>query len=425
MNKKKVVKQNKQVKLFLDPELLSKGFRIEDLIKELQLEVHALGISAGTMLFQKLVEAEAEQLVGERRYDRSVEYYPWGKQGGYGMWGGQKVRYEYPRVRRGRGKGEEVQLKSYEGLQENSDRTRRVFAQLLANVSCRQYGKAIETVESGYGISRSVVSREIKKATEEELERLSARSLADVDVLVLVIDGIEVDGTVFIAALGVDRQGVKHLLGFHEGGTENSDTCVALMEDLASRGLRTDQAVFAVLDGAKALRSAVKRFYGKRVMIQRCQEHKIRNVTSYLSKKYQKDVEHRLLAAYKMKTYSDALEAIQGILRYLDRLNESAAASLREGLEETLSVHRLELPDILRKSFSSTNIIESAYSRHRHITRNIKRWTNNKQKARWAATALLEAERGFRRIKGYRSLQVLVAALEGHMANFDENQKAA
>ncbi len=425
MNKKKVVKQNKQIKLFLNPELLSKGFRIEDLIRELQLEVRALGMSAGTIFIQKLVEAEVEHLVGEKRYDRSVEYYPWGKQRGYGMWGGQKVNYEYPRVRRGRGEGEEVRLKSYESFQQNDDRTRRVFAQMLANVSCRKYGEAIETVASGYGISKSAVSREVKKATQEELERLCARSLADIDLLVLLIDGIEVDETVFIAALGIDKQGVKHLLGFHEGGTENSETCSALMEDLASRGLRINQAVFAVLDGSKALRSAVKRFYGKRVMIQRCQEHKIRNVTSYLSKKYQKEVEHRLRAAYKTKTYDDALEAIQGIVRYLDRINESAAGSLREGLEETLSVHHLELPDILRKSFSTTNIIESAYSRHRHVTRNVKRWTNNNQKARWAATALLEAERGFRRIKGYRSLSVLLAALEGYLVKFDENQKAA
>jgi len=148
-------------------------------------------------------------------------------------------------------------------------------------------------------------------------------------------------------------------------------------------------------------------------------------VTSYLSKKYQKEVEHRLRAAYKTKTYDDALEAIQGIVRYLDRVNESAAGSLREGLEETLSVHHLELPDILRKSFSTTNIIESAYSRHRHVTRNVKRWTNNTQKARWAATALLEAERGFRRIKGYRSLPVLLTALEGYLVKYDENQKAA
>jgi len=275
MNKKKVVKQNKQIKLFLNPELLSKGFRIEDLIRELQLEVRALGMSAGTIFIQKLVEAEVEHLVGEKRYDRSVEYYPWGKQRGYGMWGGQKVNYEYPRVRRGRGEGEEVRLKSYESFQQNDDRTRRVFAQMLANVSCRKYGEAIETVASGYGISKSAVSREVKKATQEELERLCARSLADIDLLVLLIDGIEVDETVFIAALGIDKQGVKHLLGFHEGGTENSETCSALMEDLASRGLRINQAVFAVLDGSKALRSAVKRFYGKRVMIQRCQEHKI------------------------------------------------------------------------------------------------------------------------------------------------------
>jgi len=425
MHRKKVVKQNDQVKLFLDPGLLAGGFSIGDLIREMRLQVGAMGLSAGTLLVQKLIEAEVKHLVGERYEREETKHYVWGKQEGCVMLGGQKVRIEHDRVRRHRGKGGEVELESYQRFQQDDERTRRVFANLLASVSCRQYRKALETVQEGYGISKSVVSREMITATEGELEQLTNRRLEDVDLLVLVIDGIEVDDTVFIAALGIDRQGVKHLLGFREGGTENADVCVALLENLQERGLRMNRAVLAVLDGSKALRAAVKRFFGQRALIQRCQEHKIRNVKSHLSKKYHREIEQKLRAAYKMKNYDDAMEAIQGVLRYLERINESAAKSLREGLEETLTVHRLELPDVLRQTLSSTNTIESAYSRHRHITRNVKRWRNNKQKGRWTATALLEAERSFRRIKGYRSIPVLISNLEALVNEEMKHNEAA
>jgi transposase-like protein len=428
MHKKKVRKENDQVKLFLDPSLVSRGFDIEHLIQELQLEVQALGVSAGTLLVQKIIEADVSQLVGKRYERDDQKHYVWGKQDGFSMLGGQKVHIEHTRVRRGRrGKGSEVVPESYERFQEDTDRTRRVFANLLASVSCRQYQKAIETVQEGYGISKSVVNREMIEATSEQLTKLCERRLDGVDLLVLVIDGIEVDGTVFISALGVDRQGVKHLLGFVEGATENSDACVELLEDLKDRGLKMGAgSVLAILDGSKALHKAVKDFFGKKVLIHRCHEHKIRNVKSHLPKKYHSEIERKLRAAYKMNDYQEALSALQGVLRYLEQKNESAARSLEEGMEETLTIHKLGLPDILRKSLSSTNMIESTYSRYRHVTRNVKRWKSVEQKKRWAATALLEAERSFRRIKGFKSISVLVAALDAQleMAN-DQTSQAA
>lgn len=423
---KKVRKENDQVKLFLDPSLLSTGFDVEHLIRELQLEVRAVGISAGTILVQKIIEGEVAHLVGER-YEREEEkYYGWGKQDGYVTLGGQKVRIEHGRVRRGREKGSEVVPESYRRFQEDTDRTRRVFANLLASVSCRQYQKAIETVQEGYGISKSVVNREMIEATSEQLTKLCERRLEKIDLLVLVIDGIEVDGTVFISALGVDRQGVKHLLGFVEGATENSDACVELLEDLKDRGLKMGAgSVLAILDGSKALHKAVKDFFGKKVLIHRCHEHKIRNVKSHLPKKYHSEIERKLRAAYKMNDYQEALSALQGVLRYLEQKNESAARSLEEGMEETLTIHKLGLPDILRKSLSSTNMIESTYSRYRHVTRNVKRWKNVEQKKRWAATALLEAERSFRRIKGFKSISVLVAALDAQLEMVNDQTSQA
>lgn len=174
--------------------------------------------------------------------------------------------------------------------------------------------------------------------------------------------------------------------------------------------------ILAILDGSKALHKAVWDFFGrKKVLIHRCHEHKIRNVKSHLPKKYHSEVERKLRSAYKMNNYSNALRALQGVLRYLEQKNEPAARSLEEGMEETLTIHKLGLPDLLRKSLSSTNMIESTYSRYRHVTRNVKRWKNVEQKMRGAATALLEAERSFRKLRGFKSMSVLAAALEAHV----------
>jgi transposase-like protein len=296
---------------------------------------------------------------------------------------------------------------------------------MLANVSCRNYRKAVETVQQGYGISKSVTNREMVKASRERMVELCERKLDNVDMVVLLIDGIEVDGTTFVTALAIDAQGDKHLLGFTEGATENAEICKELLENLQERGLRANRSILALLDGSKALRKAVKDVWGKRALIHRCHEHKLRNVLSHLPKKYHREVQQRLRAAYKMNDYSKALEALQAVLRYLERTNEAAAASLKEGMEETLTTHRLELPDILRRSLVSTNIIESAISRYRAITRNVKRWTRGDQKRRWAATALMEAERSFRRIKGYRSMSVLIAAIEQQVTQAERNAQAA
>lgn len=418
-NKNKVRRQQEQSKLFLDPRLLEQGFSIDHLIRELRLEVQAMGVSAGTVLMKALIEAEVKSLVGER-YSRHGEHYPWGSQKGYVIAGGQKVPMVRNRVRTREG---EVELQSYRRFQQDDDRTQAVFARMLASVSCRDYPKAIETMQEGYGISKSVIGREMIQATSHQLDELCHRDLSDIDLVVLVIDGIELDGSVLIAALGVDRQGVKHFLGIIEGATENADVCVALLENLKERRLVMDQPVLAVLDGSKALLSAVKRFFGRLVAIQRCQEHKIRNVKSYLPKKYHQHIERKLRAAYGMTGYDDAREALLSIVRELERMNHDAAASLREGLEETLTIHQLGLPAILRRSFASTNMLESAFSRSRHVMRNVTRWRDSRQKARWVATAMLHAERSFRRIKGYRLMLMLISALDAFTKQ--EQQKAA
>ncbi len=230
----------------------------------------------------------------------------------------------------------------------------------------------------------------------------------------MLIDGIRVGQTLLIVALGVDIAGTKQILGFREGSSETADVCVSLLEDMVRRGLRSEgRPLLVVIDGSKALRAAVDRFFGAWAVVQRCEIHKRRNVLSHLSDKYQAHIGRKLDAAYKMKTFDQAKSALLAVVKELEFLNHSAAASLLEGLDETLTVHALELPELLRTTFASTNLIESAFSRARTVLRNVKRWKNSSQVQRWTATALVSAEKGFRKVRGYRTMPVLLNALVG------------
>ena len=410
--------------LFLDPALLRNGFEIEALLNEMQIEMNAIAVSAGTILLQQLLEAEVAHMVG-KRYSREGDLYTWGKQKGYLYVGGQKVGIERPRVRTGGKQSKEIIPSTYAKFQDRSERAIRVFREVLASVSCRKYPEAIEKMRAGYGVSKSVVSRELVAATAAQLDALCGRSLEDFDLAVLMIDGIDLTGTMFLAALGVDYLSNKRVLGFLDGATENSTVCIRMLEDLCERGLRLDHPFLAVLDGSKALAKAVRAVGGEHVVIQRCQVHKIRNVLSHLPNTYHVHFERKIRAAYGMTEYVDAKRALEAIVRELERLNVSAARSLEEGLEETLTVHRLCLPESLRKSFSSTNIIESAYSRSRHLMRNVKRWKSTMQKSRWIATALLHTEKSFRRIKGYYDMPVLKASLAAYQLQKTDSKLAA
>lgn len=424
MSTRNVMKSNPQVKLFLDPALLHNGFEIEALLNEMRIEMNAIAVSAGTVLLLQLLEAEVAQMVGDR-YSRDGDFYTWGKQKGYLYVGGQKVGIERPRIRSGGPQSKEVIPSTYTRFQDRSERAIRVFREALASVSCRKYPEAIEKVRAGYGVSKSVVSRELVAATAAQLDALCARSLADFDLAVLMIDGIDLAGTMFIAALGIDHAGNKRILGFLDGATENSTVCIRMLEDLCDRGLRLDHPFLAVLDGSKALAKAVRAVGGQHVVIQRCQVHKIRNVLSHLPNTYHVHFDRKIRVAYGMTAYSEAKKALEAIVRELRNISMSAARSLEEGLEETLTVHRLCLPESLRKSFSSTNIIESAYSRSRHVMRNVKRWKSTMHKSRWIATALLQTEKSFRRIKGHLDMPVLKAALAANQFHKSEAKVAA
>jgi transposase-like protein len=283
---------------------------------------------------------------------------------------------------------------------------------MIAGVSCRNYQKTLEDVAERVGVSKSVVSRKIVESTEADVKALCERDLSKFDIRILVIDGMPLDAQMTIGILGVDLAGKKHILGFREGATENADVCKRLFEDLTGRGLKLDHPILFVLDGSKALVKAAVDTCGNNAVIHRCNFHKLKNLMSHLPKEYHVEYERKLMAVYGMNDYKDARSALSSLIKEVGRLSISAANSLEEGFEETLTLHLLALPDALRKSLATTNLIESTFSFVEKIMRNVKRWRNSMQRLRWCSTAFLRAEKQFRRIWGYKSMSVLVSALE-------------
>lgn len=404
----KVGKREAEIKLVFDAGAVEE-FPLERLIEELGLELRAFATSAGTILIQSLMQAEEEFLAGHRG-SRRTEVNRWCKEKGSVMVGGQRIPMKRQRLRT-RG-GEEVSLKSYGMFHQNDERTRTVYQRMLAGVSCRNYRTTLEEMAEASGISKSVVSREIIEATEADLKELCERDLCTLEVCVLVIDGMPLDGQMTIAALGVDTSGKKHLLGFREGATENAEVCKRLLEDLATRNLKMDRATLVIIDGSKALRKAVDDFYGTNAVVHRCHFHKAENLKKHLTKQYQAEYERKLKTIYGMRTYVDAHQALTTLIGEVSRLSIHAAKSLEEGSEETLTLHRLGIPEALRTSFSTTNLIESTFSFAETIMHNVKRWQNPMQRLRWCSTAFLRAEKQFRRVRGYKSMPVLLNALE-------------
>ncbi len=259
----------------------------------------------------------------------------------------------------------------------------------------------------GYGIEKSSVSREFVQASAAQLQELCEKKLDGLDLLAILIDGIHLGQQVLVVALGIEISGRKHVLGLWQGATENTTGVKELLEDLVARGLNPDRRYLFVIDGAKALRAGIERVFGERAEVQRCQIHKRRNVKEHLPKSAQGDYDRRIRNAYAMTEYAAAKAEREKIFRQLERINPSAAGSLEEGLEETLTVHRLGVGGLLRQTLASTNPIESCFSIVEKVARNVKRWRAGDHALRWTATGLLEAEMKFHKVKGYRELEIL------------------
>ena len=285
-----------------------------------------------------------------------------------------------------------------------------MMEQIALGLSMRNDEHSIEALCDGYGIKKSSVRRHFIAASRRELEELLGRKLSDLDIGAVFLDGVHRGGQCVIVALGVSRDGAKHCLGLWQGATENGAVCESLLQDLIGRGLDPKQRRLFIIDGAKALSSAIRRkFPGSE--IQRCQIHKRRNVAEHLPETHQPDIERRLKAAYAMSSYKEAKSALNRVVDYLERLNPSAARSLEEGMEETLTLHQLGVADALRVSLKSTNIIESSLSRVEEMSGRVKRWRAGDHLQRWTAKALLIAEESWRKVKGWQSMPARMDSL--------------
>ena len=329
--------------------------------EEMQAQVEQLTGQAGLRIISAILENEVTRRVGPSHQPGPESgAVRWGRQPGYVVFGGRKVAIERPRVRTR--KGQEVELDSYTRLQHDGRRQRAVREGIVAGLTSRNYRRAVQSVVEGYGIEKSSVSREFVAASAAQLQELCEKKLDGLDLVAILIDGIHLGKQVLVVALGIANSGEKHVLGLWQGATENTTVVTELLEDLVARGLNPERRYLFVIDGAKALRAGIERVFGERAEVQRCQIHKRRNVKEHLPKSAQGDTDRRIRNAYAMTEYAAAKAELEKIFRQLERINPSAACSLEEGLEETLTVHRLGVGGLLRQTLASTNPIESCFS---------------------------------------------------------------
>jgi putative transposase len=366
---------------------------------------------AGLQLMSLLMEEEVKRLAGERsqpQAERTVNR--WGKERGYCVVMGQKVPIERPRVRTT--EDTEVRLGSYEMFHRGEPLTETVWEKLMLGLSTRKYGQAVREFTEAYGLEKSAVSEHFIEASRAKLKELMERRLNKLQLCALLIDATPFEGQQMIVALGIGQDGRKTILGLRQGASENATVVGELLGDLMNRGLDFSTPRLYVLDGGKALHAAVKKYAGESAPIQRCQVHKRRNVLDHLPDEQKPAVARKLNAAYALEDYAAAREALNGLHHELMHLNPSAARSLAEGLEETLTVHRLHVPPQLRLTLASTNVIESAFAIVERVCLNVKRWHSGDQRERWIGSGLLVAEKQFRRIKGHKQLPLLLRELE-------------
>jgi transposase-like protein len=328
--------------------------------------------------------------------------------------GGRRVTVQRPRVRSKKG---EVPLPSWERLAAEDPLHARAVEQMVLGVATRKYARSLEPLPAetkSRGTSKSAVSRRFVAATEKTLADWLGRSLSGLSLAALMLDGIVCGEHTVLVALGIDEGGQKHVLGLWEGATENAVACTALLASLAERGLDVNRTMLVVIDGAKALAKAVRDTFGNRALIQRCQVHKKRNVLEHLPERMRATTGATISTAYGCRDSERALSMLTKLARQLERKHPSAAASLREGLSETLTIISLKLDDALARTLATTNPIENLNGVLRRIHHNVKRWRDGTMVLRWVAVGLHEAMKGFRRLKGHEGMPKLVAALRAH-----------
>jgi transposase-like protein len=377
----------------------------------------ALSVEVGLGVLRELLEEEVEELVGPKgKWNRDRIAVRHGQENGEVTLGGRRVQVKRPRVRTVDGESE-VPLSTYGYFADRDPLEEVVLERMLAGVSTRQHRRAQEPVgerieADARSTSKSAASRMFVRRTRDQLWRLMNRPLSDLRLAVIMLDGIELHGYTDIVALGVTTEGEKLALGLWDGSTENAAVAGALLSDLVDRGLDVEQGLLFVIDGSKALRKAIRQVFGNDVPVQRCTQHKQRNVLDHLPERDRQAVKARLRRAWQETDHDRALEQLNTLALELDHAHPGAAASLREGMEETLTVTRLGITGKLKLTLQSTNPCESMISTVRVIQRNVTNWSSGEMCLRWTAAGMLEAETRFRKVEGYRGLASLAVRIE-------------
>jgi putative transposase len=423
-----------------------------ELIQQTELAVDDLVVAAGRSAIEAVLTLSAQQIAGPKHPGQRIprpgaaseprpptadplsEAADRGEQGppsGVGNeaigWHGQqrgvvqlaerKLRINKPRLRRkGKNGGGEVTIPAYDAMQSRRGVGGRLLEILMRGVSTRNYAEVLPEMAETVGIAKSIVSREFMEASEKALKELAEPRFEDKDILILYLDGLILGGHHVVVALGVDPQGVKHVLGLAAGASENATVVKGLLEDLVSRGVKPGRRRLFVIDGSKALRSAIDAVYGTDNPVQRCRNHKVRNVVGYLPEPLRDQVGAAMKAAYRLEP-DKGMAQLEKQAQWLDTQCPDAAGSLREGLAEMFTVNRLGLPATLRRCLCTTNVIESPQGTVRQKIGRVRRWRDGAMALRWVASAFLASEKSFRRLMGCQQLWMLQAYLDESKAD--------
>lgn len=387
-----------------------------DLVTTAEYAIDDLIDVMGRATIEAILKMSAAEVAGPRqqgkKVDRDVRYY--GSQTGRVSLKERKIQVRKPRLRRlnaESGKSIEVEIPAYEAMNGNASLSGRMLDILMAGVSTRQYAHVLPEMANTVGVSKSQVSRETIEAGEKVLKELAEKRFEGVEILAVWIDGIQLGDYHVICAVGVDSKGEKHVLGLREGATENAEVVKSLLEDLVDRGLNQKQKRLFVLDGAKALRTGVRTVFGDETKVQRCRNHKMRNVAGHLPKEQQNQANVTMRAAFRLGG-KKGKEQLQKYACWLERQWPDAAGSLREGLDELFTIDDLDLPKDLKRCLGTTNIIDNSHSAARQKLGRVKRWQNGQMALRWMAVAYDVSSRNFKRVMGYKDLWILKANLE-------------
>ena len=372
----------------------SRHLPLVDLLIDTRAELTELVVRSGMKVLEAMLEEDRVAVCGPRyAHQAEREAGRAGTTTSAVVLGGRKVQIRRPRVRAGK---QEVSLPTFEAMAQTDPLNRRIVEQMLLGVATRRYARSLEPLPTeirSRGTSKSSVSRRFVARTIAQVRSWQTASLEALDLVAIFLDGVIFAEHCLVVALGIDATGQKHPLGLWDGSTENAAVCQGLLSNLQSRGLRTDRSLLVILDGSKALRSAVDHTFGRAACVQRCQVHKTRNILDYLPDGQRPWAHAILRRAYAHSDPAKARRLLEDLARRLDDEFPSAAESVREGLDETLTVLRLSLSERLRRSLATTNPIESLMSRTRHVHRNVKRWRSGKMMIRWMTAAVFSVPR--------------------------------